>query len=553
MRCFTPLLTFGLALAPWAFAAGPPPPAPRPVPGDSQDVVFLHKSRPYLIRLHLQVRGRNFQEEWNAIVGRLFKHLDANGDGVLSKEELARAPSVEQWRQMVQTGGHLDPDDSPDWDELRAGKDHVTLAQVRAYYRRSKAGPLQVQWGWRPSVADRLSDELMRHLDRDHDGKLSRRELLDAERVLAKLDVNGDELITVNELTPGSRETGLTLRRGPAHGPASGGLPFLLIQPGQPAGEFTRALVARYDRDGDKKLTPAELGLEKPLFDRLDRNRDGLLDEGELARFPELPPDLELVIALEPSARDPVPLAPPRKGVSVRQARHGRLLIPVADSQIELERVRGGPPGRTAFRAQALEMFRSLDANKDGFVDEKEAFRPPFTFVGYLRLADRDGDGKVSRKEFAAFLDLQEKVHATTTYLTVVDRGRTLFGFIDGDHDNRLSPRELRTAWARLAPWCRGRGAITPDDIPQQFQVVLSHGQPFVTQSAFGLGPSGPVKRTRGPLWFRKMDRNNDGDVSRSEFLGTDEQFRAIDADGDGLIDAEEAERYDKEVRKKKK
>ena len=50
---------------------------------------------------------------------------------------------------------------------------------------------------------------------------------------------------------------------------------------------------------------------------------------------------------------------------------------------------------------------------------------------------------------------------------------------------------------------------------------------------------------TRGPLWFQKMDRNRDGDVSRKEFLGTDEQFKQIDTDGDGLISLEEAQRYD--------
>ena len=44
-----------------------------------------------------------------------------------------------------------------------------------------------------------------------------------------------------------------------------------------------------------------------------------------------------------------------------------------------------------------------------------------------------------------------------------------------------------------------------------------------------------------GPVWFQKMDRNGDGDVSRREFLGTDEDFRKIDTDGDGLIDMKEA------------
>ena len=51
-----------------------------------------------------------------------------------------------------------------------------------------------------------------------------------------------------------------------------------------------------------------------------------------------------------------------------------------------------------------------------------------------------------------------------------------------------------------------------------------------------------PELRLRGPLWFRKMDRNADGDVSEREFLGTIEQFRKLDRDGDGLLSPEEAE-----------
>ena len=55
-----------------------------------------------------------------------------------------------------------------------------------------------------------------------------------------------------------------------------------------------------------------------------------------------------------------------------------------------------------------------------------------------------------------------------------------------------------------------------------------------------------------GPLWFRKMDRNRDGDVSRREFLGTDSEFRKIDTDGDGLISLEEAMAAEKLFRKSK-
>ena len=47
----------------------------------------------------------------------------------------------------------------------------------------------------------------------------------------------------------------------------------------------------------------------------------------------------------------------------------------------------------------------------------------------------------------------------------------------------------------------------------------------------------------RGPAWFRKMDRNGDGFVSRREFLGPEELFKQLDVDGDGLISPEEASR----------
>jgi hypothetical protein len=48
------------------------------------------------------------------------------------------------------------------------------------------------------------------------------------------------------------------------------------------------------------------------------------------------------------------------------------------------------------------------------------------------------------------------------------------------------------------------------------------------------------------------MDRNRDGDVSRREFLGTQEEFDRIDTDHDSLISRAEAERYDASKRQQK-
>jgi hypothetical protein len=47
------------------------------------------------------------------------------------------------------------------------------------------------------------------------------------------------------------------------------------------------------------------------------------------------------------------------------------------------------------------------------------------------------------------------------------------------------------------------------------------------------------------------MDVNGDGDVSEREWLGSMEDFRKIDTDGDGLISVEEAEKADEWYRQK--
>ena len=46
-----------------------------------------------------------------------------------------------------------------------------------------------------------------------------------------------------------------------------------------------------------------------------------------------------------------------------------------------------------------------------------------------------------------------------------------------------------------------------------------------------------------GPIWFQRMDRNLDGDLTWKEFLGPRHVFEELDLDHDGLISPEEAEK----------
>jgi hypothetical protein len=156
---------------------------------------------------------------------------------------------------------------------------------------------------------------------------------------------------------------------------------------------------------------------------------------------------------------------------------------------------------------------------------------------------------------------------AASASLHFSDQGSGLFELADTDGDGRLSLRELRNLVKLLDKLdTNGDGFLTWDELPRHYRAEFRPGsaggagweETVFLARAFtvlnGGGPPLPV-RTAGPLWFRKMDRNQDGDVSRREFLGSDEEFRRIDTDGDGLISAEEATRADawyRERRKKK-
>src|SRR5262249_62218353 len=59
----------------------------------------------------------------------------------------------------------------------------------------------------------------------------------------------------------------------------------------------------------------------------------------------------------------------------------------------------------------------------------------------------------------------------------------------------------------------------------QTCALPISNGQYRQVFNPYGMQQNRAAP-TRGPLWFRKMDRNGDGDVSEREFLGTPEEFK---------------------------
>jgi Ca2+-binding EF-hand superfamily protein len=392
---------------------------------------------------------------------------------------------------------------------------------------------------------------------------------------VATKDLDEDECLSLNELLPNL--TGQRLAGGANQVIQPNGIPYppapntasqtvVTYEPGRVPGTLTQQVIRRYDKDGDFELTRDESGFDEATFARLDKDGNGRLDGEELDEWRTGPADFEISLSLGEKATDCVARlvtdaqSLKEQGFSVRQVETGRLIIRTGRQPIEFwayATVAGYQQPRLKQQYQYL--FQQAAAGKE-YVLEKDLTGPNAVQFQFLRTlfdpADRNGDGKLTRPEFDAYFDLQDAFRNIALAITPAVQTPTLFQLLDENRDGRLGVRELRTAWDRLIALEPGNAEIvTRAAIQPSVSLRLTHSLERFTvyQVQFdgdfqNANPGVPLPQ-KGPLWFRRMDRNADGDISRSEFLGTRAEFDAIDTDHDDLISLEEAEAYDKQMR----
>lgn len=590
-RCLTIAAAFAALIAlPGVRAGEREAPAPR-ASGEAFDVLYLSDARPVALRLRITSDGRPLAAAWGTFADALFTVLDKDKSGTLDEKELARL----QPTLALLTGRSLPP--------LRVVPNpNMDRAAFAEHLKKNDLGPLRLppaiannpqqfrnsfRRGGMPTPED-LDKALLGLLDTNNDGKLSTAELTAAPAIIGKLDTDENETVGTDELLrrPGPLPFFVENVMVGNQPPSPGVELFPLVRKGADT-TLARRLLARYGPKpkGDntvarlggglrsppavaqstaRRLTRKELGLSEEAFAALDQDGDGELDTEELARFGNSAAvEVELAFRLgkhDKNARPVEVIAAGKAPVKTSAAPRGtEVAIEVPGVRLDLipgsqfEAVPPAPAGekpQSAFRMRYLNMFRNFDSDMNGYLDRTEANRSA-VFRDLFPTLDTDGDGKLFEKELIAALDQLEPVAAAAgvgvVSVEVAEAGRGLLGLFDADGDGRLSVRELRGMAALVERFdANGDGAIFPGEVPRRFEATLARGitavPNFAPQPVRFDGMNTRPRPQVGPVWFQKMDRNRDGDVSRREFLGTDADFRRLDTDGDGLISPQEAE-----------
>jgi Ca2+-binding EF-hand superfamily protein len=549
---------------------------------ESVDLICLLSKRPVVIRLHLTVDGKPMSEFRAAIARRLFNAFDTDKNGLLEGKELDALPTP----QMVAAAGR-EPGMPPQVTASSAPNVHkgpVTPQEWARFLFPNSSQNVSIAM---PSSSDSamaspspemsaLSSNgelslLLSTIDADHDGRLSAAELSRADDLFRLFDLNDDEQISKTELISAAD---LASTFGVSQGnPTEAGAPLEAI----PRTADKKALIKRLiqsfateqpaangrilKKDDRPKSAPRQLGIPAQSIvgrddaAKYDKNGDGLLDEQELTNWLSHPePQCELAVELAAaSLQEPrvkvLRVAPSAReaGLIVEAPSAGRVLLRMAGHPLEL---RAAEPSRRAaartsrYRAQ----FKRADQNNNGYLEKFEisALGQGLEPVDFEAM-DRDHNGMVFEEEWLTYMRLRDALAEGRLSLSLASESIDPIAEFDANHDGRLNRSELGRALAVIAAWDRNRdGFVTRDEVPTTLVGTFHSGPPRSVSMRRPNYPrmarSQPSPPAVGPVWFQKMDRNHDGEVSLREFLGPLEVFRRLDTNGDGRLDIHEAE-----------
>lgn len=454
---------------------------PTGEPGRSAIRFHFSDEPDFSIRLRLTRNQAPLEDRWDRAWTALFTFHDVDESGALDQTEAKRLPHPVDLHAISWGRFVFGLSSLSDWTTLDLSDDSgMTCQEMIDHYGRVHVGGPVVSIGESGNTAS-LNKALIDVLDTNNDGIVTRDECQTAGAVLTRLDANGDRLIEPAELVAGF-----------AH-PGTAGT--TVLPPGETV-EVTNPLVQRFPiRWSEESLAAPDTKIPS---------------KAETMRFSEDVNDAQTT---------------PRLIASVE----------TADYMIRIRLQPGKLPQAFAnFVESTKSLFRDADVNGNDCLEPSEvSVSQRESSRRLLQHCDRNRDDELSRSELESWLNVQKSFASAQLLVTLLDLGNNLYGCLDADCDGGLSQREQQQIWERLKRvGCIKGDRVDLTKLPRQMLGAVSAGHPLNILS----------EAHEGPNWFLKMDRNRDGDLEPAEFIGSQSIFGFLDVDGDGFVDASEAE-----------
>jgi Ca2+-binding EF-hand superfamily protein len=533
-------------------------------PESKERILLLAPGRPLIIDFVLTIDGRPHTEALSRLVEEVLKIADTDGDGRTMWKELCASERIKygQFGNLPIDGDNSEKQTIERYDIARDGV--VDRSELPRFLTRNAGGsrPFSIRGTFDHRGSNRNRVATWQMIDTDGDGRIDASERKAAPARLATKDDDDDEIVSAAELNPRVQapeaEATMTDRR--RRGPDAARLL------GEHADWISVQRTVEQEYAGGGTLKADNLEFSPELFRRLDANHDGRIGRDEFKRLNDIPADVVVEVAFGsggmPALDEEQPRSTAAKGKN-RSAEHplklryavfdlparGKLFLkqlnrlPLVFDSLSLTFATNDTVATADFAAQAKQALDMFDQNKDGYLERNEV---PESLQGQLsrfEALDADGDGKAYPHEIEAFITQRQAGLRAQIHVRVSDAEDLLFVALDTSQDQRLDSREIQQAGERLAELDANHdGELMPDELPESITIVLARGSLESAEATFSLPPAVEGEKQKAPTWFTAMDANQDGVISRREFLGTAEQFERLDRDTSGLLELAEIE-----------
>ncbi len=504
---------------------------------DPERIIVLAETGPVIIDLFIEIDDHSFRQATNALIDDVLTTGDTNQDGQTAWKELLSSdrfaygqygnPRVDSEQQRVELAKTYD---------INSNK-YVDREEVLGFLRQDASNSESFSLTESDAQADSITTSpVFRWLDTNGDELLDLAERKSAVSRIWKNDAEDDRIIRAGDFNPNPNGNMAMRRRRRTRLPRK----TIVLRKYSNWSKILYSVEERYAYGNP--ITLHDIPDFAELFNQLDADQDEFLSPREFSAVADVPPHVSMTLryGADVAGHISVDHVDPDLALTSMSVGDNRAKMAIAGSLLELA-VR--EPNVEVAVDQQLDMaFQQFDTNKDGTFSMQEYESLQELTATPFAVTDSNGDDTVDRDELAANIQVQQAAQQYQISGRVGASQQPLFGQLDINGDGQLTVREVDLIPERLLLLDEnGDGVVTASERPNSISIQLTRGvAPGRPTVAMQDTPTSPVDQS-GPAWFRSMDLNRDGEISRREFIGPIESFETLDQNADQFISLSEA------------